>query len=228
MVNSSCLGYQSLTAHCSLIGAAVTGACITHLSKSASPPPTPFSAESQQHSHTARIFTRSQTPLQDARAGKCAGKADRRACAHAHRRRSHYGDKSCLSWPPSVSHGVVRCTSQTPPSSAFHRWICGASAGASSGGRDRGTVLYSDLPLDGEQTRSSRAFRFRGAQLWKGGGQVNHRGLTKFNPLKREFTPALLGRLNRHADPIFSVYISVLSPRLLFALIMGLAPVTPI
>lgn len=147
---------------------------------------------------------------------------------HTHRRSSHYGDKSCLSWPPSVSHGVVCCTSQTPPSSAFHRWICGASAGASSGGRDRRTVLYSDLPLDGEQTHSSRAFRFRGAQLWKGGGQVNHRGLTKFNPLKRRFTPALLGRLNRHADPIFSVYISVLSPRLLFALIMGLAPVTPI
>lgn len=37
--------------------------------------------------------------------------------------RSHYGDKSCLSWLPSVSHGVVCCTSQTPPSSAFHRWV---------------------------------------------------------------------------------------------------------
>lgn len=123
VVNSSCLGYQSLTAHCSLIAAAVTGACITHLSKRLSSIH-PLSAESQHHSLTTHIFTCSQTPF------------TRRACtlththaAHIYRHRSHYGDKSCLSWLPSVSHDVVCCTSQTPPSSAFHRWICGVSKG---------------------------------------------------------------------------------------------------
>lgn len=124
VVNSSCLGYQSLKAHCSLISAAVTQACITHLSKRLSSSH-PLSAESQHHSLPTHIFTCSQTPLQDVRAGEHV----RIRAAHIYRHRSHYGDKSCLSWLPSVSHGVECCTSQTPPSSAFHRWICSVSKG---------------------------------------------------------------------------------------------------
>lgn len=62
-------------------------------------------------------------------------------------------------------------------------------------------------------------------QQW---GQFNHRGLTGFNPLNHEFTPTPLGWLNLNADPIFPLYISVHSPWLLFAPIIGLTPVTPI
>lgn len=124
MVNPTHLGCPSMTTHCSLIAAAVTGACITHLSKRLSSTH-PLSAESQHHSLTTHIFTCSQTPLQDVHAHKHM----RTHAVHIHRHRSYYGDKSCLSWLPSVSHGMVSCTSQTPPSSAFHRWICRVSKG---------------------------------------------------------------------------------------------------
>lgn len=124
VVNSSCLGYQSLTAHCSLIGAAVTGACITHLSNCLSSTH-PLSTEKQHHSLTTHVFTCSQTPLQDV----CAREHVHTHAALVYRHRSHYGDKSCLSWLPSVSHSVVCCMSPTPPSSAFHRWICRVSKG---------------------------------------------------------------------------------------------------
>lgn len=42
--------------------------------------------------------------------------------------------------------------------------------------------------LDGEQTHGSQALRCKGATLQQG-GQVNHHGLTGFNPLNHEFTP---------------------------------------
>lgn len=124
VVKSSCLGYQSLTAHCSPMAAAVTGECITHLSKRLSSTH-PLSAESQHHGLHTHILTRSQTPSQDVHTREHM----HTHAAHIYGHRSHYGDKSCLSWLPSVSHGVVCCTSQTPPSSAFHRWICGVSKG---------------------------------------------------------------------------------------------------
>lgn len=124
VVNSSCLGYQSLTAHCSLMAAAVTGACITHLSKRLSSTH-PLSAESQHHDFTTHILTCSEKPSKDVHAHEHM----RAHKLHIYRHRSHCGDKSCLSWLPSVSHGVVCCTSQTPLSSAFHRWICRVSKG---------------------------------------------------------------------------------------------------
>lgn len=124
VVNSSCLGYHSLTGRYPLIAAAVTGACITHLLKRLSSTH-PLSAESQHHSLTTHILTCSQTPSQDVHTHEHM----RTHAVHTYRHRSHYGDKSCLSWLPSVSHVVVCCTSQTPPSSAFHRWICGVSKG---------------------------------------------------------------------------------------------------
>lgn len=95
---------------CSLIRAAVTGACITNLSKRLSSTH-PLSAECQHHGLSTHIFTCSETPLQDARAGEHV----RTQAPHVYRHRSHYGDKSCLSWLPSVIHGVECCTSPTPP-----------------------------------------------------------------------------------------------------------------
>lgn len=124
VVNPSCLGYRSLSTHCSPMAAAVTGACITHLSKRLFSTH-PLSAESQHQSLTTHIFLCSQTPSQDVHTHKHM----RTHAVHIYRHHSHYGDKSCLSWLPSVSHGVVCCTSQTPPYSAFHRWICGVSKG---------------------------------------------------------------------------------------------------
>lgn len=116
LLNSSCLGYQSLTAQCSLMAAAVTGACITHLSKRLSSTH-PLSAESQHHGLATHILTCSQAPSQGLHTHK-----HRRTHIQTH---SHYGDKSCLSWLPSVSHGVVCCTSHLPFTDGCPRALSG-------------------------------------------------------------------------------------------------------
>lgn len=187
-----------------------------------------FRRKSTAQSHRMYIYTLADTLVRRTRgrAGEHADKADRRACARTHTQTQFplwwqilpELASICESWRGVLyeSNSPVICLSQMDL-----RGVC------------RGLVWW-PWPQDGFIFRPSSGWRTNTqlpsvqVQLWKGGGQVNHRGLTKFNPLKRQFTPALLGRLNRHADPIFSVYISVLSPRLLFALIMGLAPVTPI
>lgn len=96
---------------------------------------------------------------------------------------------------------------------------------ALSGGHSLESTPHHDP--DREQTHISQALRYEGATLQQR-GQVNHHGLTGFNPLNHEFTLTLLGWLNLYTDPISSVYISVLSPWLLFAPLMGLTPMTPI
>lgn len=167
LVNSSCLGYPISTAHCSLMTAAVTGACITHLSKRLSSTH-PLSAGRQHHSLTTHILTCSQIPLQTCR---------HTSTVHIFRHCSHYGDKFCLSWVPSVSHGVVWCTSPTPPSSAFHRWICRVSEGLSDGHDCR--TVWLQIPCDRQQTHPvfPKLWGVRG-RLRSNRSQVNHRGST--------------------------------------------------
>lgn len=157
----------------------------SHTCQSASPPPTPFRWKSTPQSHHTYIYV-----LTDTLTNVQTHKHMHTHTVHIYRRRSHYGDKSCLSWLPSVSHGVVCCTSQTPPSSAFHRWICGVSKGLSGGYDCRTVWIQTSCDPDREQTHTvfSKLWGVRGATLQQR-GQVNHHGLTVFNPLNHEFTP---------------------------------------
>lgn len=112
VVNSSRLGYQSLTACCSLIAAAVTEACITHLSKRlSSTHPFPLKVNTTVSPRTHML-----------------------TCSRRRTLTVHMQTAFPLWWQIlPVSHGVVCCTSQTPPSSAFRRWIRGAAKGLSAG-----------------------------------------------------------------------------------------------
>lgn len=84
--------------------------------------PPPFRWMSTPHSHHTYIYVLTGSLLRLACTFLCTH-------AHMNRNSSHYGDKSCLSWLLSVSHGMACCTSQSPPSSAFHRWIRWVSNG---------------------------------------------------------------------------------------------------
>lgn len=179
----SCLGYQSLTARCSLIAAAVTGACITHLSELLSSAHLLFRRKSPPQSQHLRAH---RTPLQD----------ERREHAHA-----GDGDKSWLSRFPSVSH-----------SAESHLPLTDGSAGRAavlSGDRDCGTVRFSPVIRMESRSVVPKLWGSRQGTL-RQGGQVIQGGLTGSEPLNHSFAPTQLGRPVLHTDPIFSVYISVL------------------
>lgn len=143
----------------------------------------PLSAESQHHSLTTHILTCLQTPSQT-----CIHTS---TCAHIQNtytsHPSHYGDKSCLSWLPSVSHGVVY-ESNSPVICLSQMNLQGV----------QGLVwwlwlqdcLDSNLLWSGSRTDTyciSQALRCKGATIQQR-GQVNHHSFAGFNPLKHEFT----------------------------------------
>lgn len=126
----SCLGDQSLTARCSLIAAAVTGACITHLSELLSSAHLLFRWNSTPRSHHACIYVLTGRPYKTSE-------------VHAH---AGDGDKSWPSRFPSVSHGMESSTSHLP--------LADGSAGCAavlSGDRDCRMVWFSPVDQDGEQ-----------------------------------------------------------------------------
>lgn len=89
----------------------------------------------------------------------------------------------CESWHGvlSESNSPVICPSQMDPR---------VVRGALSGGRGCTTLrIQTSRDLDREQTHISQALRCERATFQQG-GQVNHLGLTGFNPLNHEFTPS--------------------------------------
>lgn len=134
----SCLGDQSPTARCSLIAAAVTGACITHLSELLSSAHLPFRWNSTPRSHHAYIYVLTGRPYKTSEVHALAGD----------------GDKSWLSRFPSVSHGMESCTSHLPLTDGSAR-----RAAVLSGGRDCRMVWFSPVDQDEEQIFGLRALR---------------------------------------------------------------------
>lgn len=195
----SCLGYQSQTAHCSLIAAAVTGACITHLSA--------------LHSSAHLLFRRKSTP------------------------RSRHAYIYMLTGRPyktSEAHRHTQARVTHPGWAGFH--LCGAALALTEGSAGVSCLVTCLVtvtvgrffPVIRTECRSvvPKLWGARRGTLQQG-GRVNQGGLTGSEPVNHSFAPTQpVGQFPTLIP--FSLYTYPFSLRLPFALIMGLASVTPI